>query len=74
MPTFLLTSREEVGEGGFHPFFFKLISEVGQINKNVLDIEAKYIILIIWRQGQVANTLVRILIYFMVAFGSLRKR
>lgn len=55
-------------------FFFKLISEVGQINKNVLDIEAKYIILIIWRQGQVANTLVRILIYFMVAFGSLRKR
>lgn len=55
-------------------FFLKLISEVGQINKNVLDIEAKYIILIIWRQGQVANTLVRILIYFMVAFGSLRKR
>lgn len=55
-------------------FFLKLISEVGQINKNVLDIEAKYIILIIWRQGQVVNTLVRILIYFMVAFGSLRKR
>lgn len=72
--TFLLTSREEVGEVGFHSFFLKLISEVCQINKNALGIKAKYIISIIWGQGQVVNTPVRILICFTVGFGSLHRK
>lgn len=60
--------------GGFHSFFLKLISEVCQINKNALDIKAKYIISIIWGQGQVVNTPLRILIYFIVGFGSLHRK
>ena len=53
-------------EAGYHPIFSKLTSEACQIHKNILDVEAKHIVLIVWGEGQVVNTQVRILMYFTV--------
>ena len=44
------------------------------MNKNILDIEAKYISFIAGGQGQVANTPVRLRMHFIAGCGSLLKR